>query len=291
MRIAVAGLSGLVGSRVKELLLDKHEFVPIGLSAGVDIVNADSVLNAIKQVNPDVVLNLAAKADVDGSEAEKDLGEESEAWKINVVGARNMASACLEVGKRLIHISTDFVFDGEKDFYTEDDVPTTASGWYGQTKLDGEKAIIEADGSFIIARIAYPYRASFGKKDFVRAMCGRLREGLSIKGVVDHVMTPTFIDDIAYALDALFEKGEKGIYHVVGSGSTTPYDAALLICDKFGLDKALVSKTTRAEYFTGKAERPFRLFLKNDKIEKLGTKMRSFEDGLIEVRRQGLENQ
>ncbi len=283
MRIAATGLSGLVGSRVEELLAPKYEFVPIGLSRGVDITNKDSILKAVKDSRAEIILNLAAKADVDGCEQDKPLGKNGQAWKVNAEGAENIALACKEFGKKLIHISTDFVFDGEKDYYTEEDIPNPID-WYGRTKLEGEKLIEKVNPEFIIARIAYPYRASFQKKDFVRAMFSRLALGQEIKAVVDHIMTPTFIDDIAFALDCLFEKGTKGIYHICGGGPISPYDAALLICNKLSLDKSLVLRTTRQEYFENKAQRPFRLYLKNDRIGKLGLKMRTLAQGLEEIK-------
>lgn len=285
MKIAATGLSGLVGSRIKELLGEKHEFEPIGLSAGVDIRDKDSIAAAIRNSSATIVLNLAGKADVDGSEEDRAWREKGASWQLNVVGAENVAVAAREFGKKLIHISSDFVFDGEKEFYTEEDVPH-AVDWYGETKLEGEKAVQKAGGDFIIARIAYPYRAAFKKKDFVRAMISTLKEGKPINCVVDHIMTPTFIDDIAFALDALFAAAENGIYHVTGSTPVSPYDAAILICDKFNLDRGLVSKITREDYFKNKAPRPFRLYLKNDKIRKLGVKMRTFEEGLSEVKKQ-----
>lgn len=285
MKIAATGLTGLVGSRVEELLKDRYEFVSIGLSAGFNITNKDSIFQGVASSGADVVLNLAAKADVDGSEEDKALRDAGPAWKLNVIGAENIALACAYFGKRLIHISTDFVFDGEKNGYTEEDVPNPPN-WYGKTKFEGERAIQKINGDFIIARIAYPYRASYKKKDFFRAIFSKLEEGAHIGAVTDHVMTPTFIDDLAEALSILFERGEKGIYHVVGSSPTSPFAAALLICDKFGFDRKLVSKTTRAQYFADRAPRPFGLFLKNDKIEKLGAKMRTFSEGLDEIIKQ-----
>jgi len=285
MKIAATGLSGLVGSRVEELLKDKYEFVSIGLSAGIDITNKDSIFQGVASSDADVVLNLAAKADVDGSEEDKALGDAGPAWKLNVIGAENVALACAHFGKRLIHISTDFVFDGEKNGYTEEDVPNPLN-WYGKTKFEGERVIQKINGNFIIARIAYPYRTSYKKKDFFRTILSKLEAGTHISAVTDHVMTPTFIDDFAGVLSILLERGEKGIYHVVGDSPISPYEATLLICDKFGFDKKLVSKTTRAQYFADRAVRPFGLFLKNDKIEELGAKMRTFAEGLDEIMRQ-----
>jgi dTDP-4-dehydrorhamnose reductase len=134
-------------------------------------------------------------------------------------------------------------------------------------------------------RLAYPYQnAEFPlKKDIVHAIGRRLKNGQQVKGVTDHIMTPTFIDDIAVALDKLIQINATGIYHVVGSQSLSPYDAAIKIAEKFKFDISLVTKITREEYFANGAKRPFNLSLNNDKIQQLGIKMRGFEQGLAEV--------
>jgi len=114
----------------------------------------------------------------------------------------------------------------------------------------------------------------------------KLSKGESLQMVTDHIMVPTFIDDFVNALDVLIQRQELGIFHVVGSQSVTPYDAAVKIAREFGFDEKLISKTTRKEYFSGKASRPFCLKLKNDKISKLGIEMSSFDKGLTEIKMQ-----
>lgn len=285
MKILGTGLNGLVGTRVVELLSPEYEFESVSRSTGVDIQDIDSVHKAIKNSTAEVVFHFAAKAHVDGCEEDKALGMEGEAWKINVLGTKNVVEACRESGKKLLYISTDFVFDGKKEgMYSEEDEPNPID-WYGQTKYEGEKIVQTLPGS-IIARIAYPYRADFEKKDFVRAIKARLESGEEVKAVVDHRFCPTFIDNIALCCDVLIRHNTSGIYHVVGSQTLTPYDAAIMIADVFGLDKSLISKTTRAEYFAGKASRPFNLSLKNDKIKALGVTMSGLKEGLQGIRSQ-----
>ena len=104
--------------------------------------------------------------------------------------------------------------------------------------------------------------------------------------VWDHVMVPTFIDDIVNALDILIRTEQKGIFHVVGSQKISPLNASLKIAEAFELDDSLISKTSRNEYFAGKAPRPFCLYLKNDKINRLGIEMSSFDKGLVEIKNQ-----
>ncbi len=282
MTVAVTGARGLIGSRIVELLQDSFNFLPIS-SQDLDIRDENSIENFLNNKEISYLLHLAAKADVDGCEAEKDLGEESEAWKINVKGSFNIANYCKKRNIKLIYISTDFVFDGEKeigDFYTEEDTPNPIN-FYAKTKYEGEKAVISSGVEHVILRIAYPYREKFEqKKDFVRAILERLKEGLEVNAVTDHIMCPTFIDDIAYAIKAVVENNPSGIYHAVGSLPISPYDAAIKIAENFSLNKELIKPTTREKYFEGKAPRPFNLSLKNDKIKNLGVKMRTFEEGI-----------
>jgi dTDP-4-dehydrorhamnose reductase len=288
MKILGTGLNGLVGSRIVELLSDKYQFENLSRSSGVDISDKNQVLEKIKNSDAQIVLHLAAKTDVDGCEKDKALGQNGEAWKINVEGTKNVAEACLKTNKKLIYISTDFVFDGENcpvDGYSEDN-PANPINWYGQTKYEGEKNVQNLKAPWIIARIAYPYRADFVKSDFLRAILKRLQEKKTVVAIADSVFTPTFIDDIALALDVLIRNNSQGIFHVVGNQSLSPYDAALLIAEVFNFNKNLITKTTRKEFFKDRAQRSFQLRLKNDKIEKLSIKMRSFEEGIREIKSQ-----
>ncbi len=286
MKIFTIGGSGLVGSRITELLNTKYSIDDLSRANGVDIT-APSSLDVIKNdTEHEALILFTAKADVDGCELDKSLGKQGDAWKINVSGVKNVVDACLVNNKKLIYISTDFVFDGSAKQnlsargYTEEDVPNPIN-WYGETKYKGEEIVKNSGLPFIIARIAYPYRKEFTlKNDFVRAILGRLKNNKPIAAVTDHKFNPTFIDDIAFALGKLIETDSTGIFHLTGSQSLTPYDAAMLIAEKFGLDKSLISKTTREAYFKGKAPRPFNVTMNNDRIKKLGVNMKAFEEGL-----------
>lgn len=289
IKILGTGLSGLVGSRITELLSDKYEFENLSLETGIDITDKATVMRIVDNFPGEVILHLAAKADVDGCERDKPQGENGEAFKINVLGTQNLIDAAQKTGKKIIYISTDFVFSGEETpegGYDEDSQPNPIN-WYGQTKYEAEKRVSSSGLPFLIARICYPYRTSFPlKKDFFRAILERLKEGKEVRAITDHLMTPTFIDDIAFGLDRLMETRSQGIYHLVGSQFITPYDAALLIARTFNLNSSLISKTTRGEYFKEGAKRPFNLSLRNDKIQKLNVKMKTFEEGLEEMKRQ-----
>jgi dTDP-4-dehydrorhamnose reductase len=233
-------------------------------------------------------LHLAAKADVDGCEQDKPLGENGAAYRINVGGTKNVVDACQVSKKKLLYISTDFVFDGKKEppeKYAEDTVPNPIN-WYAETKFRGEEIVRNSDLHFAILRIAYPYRSDAFelKKDFVHAIMGRLADNKPVAAITDHLMTPTYIDDIAFAIDAVISQDATGIFHAVGSQSISPYDAAMMMAFRFSFDKSLISKTTRAEYFKGKATRPFNLSLNNDKITTLGVRMKTFDEGLRDIK-------
>lgn len=280
------GITGLVGSRIVKMM-PEYSFDNLSLETGVDITDA-STLSAIREDKEHAwVLHLAAKADVDGCEKDKPLGEEGAAYKINVLGTKNVVDACKVSNKKIIYISTDFVFDGEKvklNKYFEDDTPHPIN-WYAQTKFEGEEIVKKSGLPYVILRIAYPYQkdAFALKKDFFHAIQDRLAAGQPVVGVTDHIMTPTHLDDIAQAVNAIIEHNAEGIYHAVGSQSLTPYEVANLIAETFGYDKNLISKTTRAEFFKERAPRPFNLALNNDRIVKLGVNMRSFEEGLRQM--------
>lgn len=283
--ILATGLSGLVGSRVKEVLEDTVEFTDLSLTTGVDITDIDSVAGIVRDSEAKIILHMAAKTDVDGCEEDKISGEEGAAWLVNVVGTENIVDSAQKTGKKVIYISTDFVFDGTKESYSEEDEPNPVN-WYGYTKYEGEQLVSRLGDSGAIVRIAYPYRAEYTpKKDFLRRILEKLRNGEQLQGVTDHIFTPTFIDDIAQALLVLFQKDITGIYHVVGSQSLSVYAAIARIADIFGFEND-IQAVTREKYFRQKAFRPSKLALKNDRIGKLGVKMKTFEEGLLEVKRQ-----
>lgn len=283
IKIFCIGGSGLIGSRIIELLSSKYQFTLLSRSTGVDITNPQTLKAIEKDHEHPIILHLAGKTDVDSCEEDKERGREGEAWKANVLGVSNIIEAACKTNKKIIYFSTDFVFDGEKGNYSETDTPNPIN-WYGITKYEGEKIITSSSLPHLIIRPAYPYRANeFEKKDFLHTIILRLKNHERIQAVVDHIFTPTFVDDIARALDALLQQDSIGVYHIVGSQSLTPYEAAVKIADTFGFDKTLISKVTLKEFFAGRAPRPFNLSMKNDKISSLGVKMKTFDEGLQQV--------
>lgn len=281
------GLSGLVGTRIIEVLKDRYLFEDLSYDTGFDITHSNSIKDKIRQSGAEYILHLAAKADVDGCELDKSQGTNGVAWKINVAGTKNVTDEALKTNKRVIFISTDFVFDGKNDDYDEESQPHPIN-WYGMTKYEGEKLVLQHPQNCIV-RIAYPYNAVCKtKKDFLHSILGKLSQKEEFEVLDDHYFTPTFIDDIARALEKLIESGSTGVYHVVGSSFLTPFEAANQVAQVFGFDKKLIKPVSISKYYHGRAERPYKLRLKNDKITSLGVKMSQFSEGIDIIKKQGI---
>jgi dTDP-4-dehydrorhamnose reductase len=208
--------------------------------------------------------------------AEKQRGNlQGSAWIINVDGTKNIINACKKTGKKLINISTDFVFDGKAGPYGEDDQVVKSEDqicWYGWTKLQAEKQILEANIPYLILRISYPYRSTFEPKvDFVRNIINRLENDNLYPMFDDQYLTPTFIDDLASAIKILIENEVTGIYHVAIPEVVTPYQVALKAAEIFGYDKKRVKKSSLVQFQNENknfAIRPQHGGLKTDKINK-----------------------
>lgn len=288
MKIIGTGLSGLIGSRITELLADKHSFTDFSLDTGIDITNKSLLEKAfLENKDAELVLHLAAFTDVNA--AWKQKGDKSGlCYQVNVVGTRNIASLCAKHGKYLIHISTDFVFDGEKKGqYTEEDAPSPIE-WYGQTKYWAEKEVKKSQSQYCIARITSPFRAHFPLKlDLVRKIIKGLKENSLPPMFVDQIITPTFIDDIVFGLDSLINQRVQGIYHLVGSTSLSSFELAVRINEVFGFNKKMIEKITVDEYVK-KNNRPRQKYMaiSNQKIQKLGIKMRTIEEALRTMKSQ-----
>jgi dTDP-4-dehydrorhamnose reductase len=228
------------------------------------------------------VFHVAAMTDVDGAEKEKELGPASKSWIVNVEATRFVAQAAEKYKKKLLYISTDFVFDGTQKEYTELDAPNP-QGWYAKTKYEGEKIVSQVPGSLII-RIANPYLATTGvRPDFVHKIMQRLAEKLPVAAPQNQLFIPTFVDDIAYAIDALVKKDAQGVYHVVGTGSLSPFDVATKIAKHMHIDPSVVGSTTFEAFFKDRAPRPQYANLKNDKLQAMGVHMSTFDEGLAKI--------
>ena len=286
MDIIGTGLSGLVGSRVTALLSERYTFEDLSKETGVDLMDYPRVREMITGSTASWVFHFAAYTNVQAAEEEKEKGTESVSWQVNVEATKNIVDICKDTGKKLLYISTDYVFDGKKDVYEENDTPHPIS-WYGRTKYEGEVQVQMLGEQSLIVRIANPYRSNpVGKMDFVHKMLERMKSGLAIQAPSDQIFSPTYIDDLAVALDTLVSFNKSGVYHVVSQSGITPYEAAKQIASEFGYADANITSVFYDQYFAGKALPPKQAFIKHDKINTSGVHLHTFCEGLQEIKQQ-----
>jgi len=235
--LMVTGLSGLIGSRFSDLYAHKYSFTNLDLTAGIDITDAKAVEKAVSQTPAEMILHLAAFTDV--GQAETQVGDkDAPAYQVNVVGTQNIAKAAAKHSKYLIHISTDYVFDGtKKKPYTEEDIPKPIN-WYGQTKADAEEVVKSTlDKQFYsIVRTSFPFRSNFPQKlDIVRKIIKGLEDNSLPPMFTDHTITPTFVDDLCKVFFMFTLKRPKGIWHATGSSWVSDFELATFVKDTFGL--------------------------------------------------------
>ena len=290
MKIIGTGLSGLVGSRIVELLTD-YQFTDYSLATGVSILDPIQLdQNTEKQGDFDAFLHLAAFTDTAQAWAQK--GDKNGlCYRLNVEGTQNIVNLCKKYQKHLFAFSTDFVFDGNKDsYYCETDEPHPIE-WYGETKHIAERIILDSGISATIIRIAFPYRARFNdKKDLVRKVIDALRSNTLNPMFSDQITTLTFVDDIANAMKFLINSKTQGIFHVVGSTSQSPFEMCQKIAQIWGFDSKLIREGKLEEYIKTLPEgsRPWQknLSLSNEKITALGVEMKTLQDGLTAMKLQ-----
>ena len=238
MRILVTGAGGQVGSEVAAHL--PHHHVVALDRAACDLADRDSVEHAVAAAAPAAVVNCAAWTDVDGCEADP-----TRAVLVNALGVRHLAAACARVGAHLVHVSTDYVFSGDKDGpYDEWDEPAPRSV-YGRSKLGGEREAARHAGSWAVARTSWV----FGRqgRNFVDTIVGRARAGAPLKVVDDQRGCPTYAPDLAGALARLAVERRQGVFNVTNQGACTWRDLAAAAVELAGLDPSVVGTTTTAE--------------------------------------------
>ena len=273
IKIAATGLGGLVGSRIQELLHEDYDFISLTHDV-LDITDENQVKSIINNLDFDFFLHSAAYTNVDKAETE----ERDQAFALNVTATKYLFECVQEKNKKFIYVSTGFVFDGNHPPYTEESMPNPIS-YYGETKYEGEKIVQD---KAMIMRIEYPYRKHFLKKnDFVRTIKQLLEKKKEITAINDSLITPTYIDDISGGLKYLIQNFSYEIFHVVGTQSISPFDAAVKIAQTFNLDTSLIRPVSYENYFKDKAKRPKLAEVKS--IKNNFYAMKSFEEGLTEL--------
>lgn len=238
MRVLVTGSAGQVGSELPPFLAH-HEVVALGRDR-LDVADREAVEQVFGEVAPDAVVNCAANNAVDAAE-----DDEAGAFAVNALGVRHVAVASRRMGAHLVHVSSDYVFSGDKGSpYHEWDEPRPRSA-YGRSKLAGEREAMAHAGSWTLARTAYV----FGRRgrSLPEAILGRARAGEPLRMVDDQRFSPSCALDVASVLARLAVERRPGLYHVVNAGSCTPYELAVDVVELAGLDSSGVEKITTAE--------------------------------------------
>jgi len=254
MKVLVTGGYGLLGTDVcEELDNDNIEYIAFGRNE-FDITDREKTLKIIKQYNPDVVIHCAAYTKVDKAESEKE-----ECYNVNVIGTRNIVEACKGIDAKLLFVSTDYIFSGEKEgIYEINDEPSPVN-FYGKTKLEGEKIIQQELDKFFIVRVSW----LFGKNgtNFVKTMLNLSKEKSEICVVDDQIGSPTFSKDIAKLFVEMIQTTKYGIYHATNEGFCSWAEFAEEIF-KITKKSIKVRKISSDEY-TSSAKRP-----KNSRLSK-----------------------
>lgn len=290
MKILGTGLTGLVGSRIIELLSSDFEFEDLPFDKGFDITKEETIEQKISSSSADFLIHLAAFTDVNAAWKQKD-DKSSPCYQVNVIGTKNIAKLCAKYKKFLIHFSTDSVFNGEKtEVYTEEDQPNPIE-WYGQTKYWAEEEVKNSGGEFCIVRIAFPFRSKYlPKSDLVRKMIDGLKANTLYPLFSDQIITPTFIDDIAVKIEKIVKNKTTGIFHLVGSTSISPFELGKKVAKIFNFNESLVKEGSLSEFIKNNpSSRPYQknLLLSNKKIERvLGVKMKTIDEALMVLKEQ-----
>jgi dTDP-4-dehydrorhamnose reductase len=275
MKILITGANGLLGHELSSLLKD-HTLILLSHSQ-LDISDSESVNKQIDSSSPDIIINSAAYTQVDACETNYDL-----AFQSNAIGPKNLAIKCKQLGIPLIHISTDYVFEGNEKKNSplvENDKlgPKTV---YGKTKLEGEKMVQENCEKYFILRTAWLYGEG---KNFVKTMLSLSKKNNELKVVNDQIGSPTYAKDLAKAIKEIIEKksDKYGIYHVTNKGEVSWYEFAKKIFEIKNIEIKVNPCTS--EEFPRPAPRPHYSVLSNQKWIDAGfTPMRDYEEALNE---------
>lgn len=259
-RILICGSNGLLGQRLalmfgnetkgdfhyevlntshhRTFVLDHHLFDYTQL----DITNKSDVKSLVGSFRPDIIVNAAAMTNVDACEIQREA-----AWKINVIGVENLSEIARRIGAKLVHISTDYVFDGKNGPYDESARPNPIN-YYGKTKLAGENAILASGASYVILRTIVVFGTGINvKNNFALWVVKSLRENKKIRCVDDQISSPTYVGDLAVAVKNAIERDSCGLYHVCGANALSRYDFAVEIARSFNFDEMAIQRIKTSE--------------------------------------------
>jgi len=291
-RILVTGANGMLGQRTINFYNAIENVQLMGTSVeeepvfndvdyiSCDLSDRDEIKKIISDFCPDFIVNAAAFTNVDLSESEKEL-----AWKINVKGVEYLAEGARIIDAHLIHISSDYIFDGKNGPYSETDKPNPI-GYYGRTKLASENALKISGCINTVLRTNVLYGIADSRPDFVRWVVNSVRAGKQINIVTDQVNNPTFIDDLVQAINRIIEFRKQGVFNIGGREFLARFEFTEKIADFFKLDKNLI-RPILTEELNQPAKRPLKSGLLTLKAEtELGYKPHTIEETLALMKRE-----
>ena len=244
LKFLVTGSAGLVGQQVvKDLSKSNQVFScyneskpEYGNSVKMDLKNYEMVSSILTEIKPDVVIHLGAMTGVDLCEKEK-----TSASEINTKATEIIAKECSKLNSFLVYVSTDYVFDGNFGMYKEDDVANPL-GFYGKSKLEGEKAVQNFSTNWCIARTSTPFGLHPTKKSFPMWVIENLQKQKQIDVLIDQFTSPTYVPNLSRMLIEISERHITGIIHAAGASKISRYQMASMVSDKLNLDGTLLKQ-------------------------------------------------
>jgi dTDP-4-dehydrorhamnose reductase len=278
VRAVVVGAGGQLGRELTARLGDALAWA--GGRAELDVTDAAAVATLVARVQPDVVFNASAWNRVDAAEAEAER-----AFAVNALGPRALAHAARTAGALLVHVSTDYVFDGAATTpYREDDPPNPLSV-YGASKLAGERHVLDSGAEALVVRTSGVLgRGGSAQKggSFVDRILARARAGEPLRVVSDQVFAPTFAGELAEALVALARRGARGLYHVTNEGACSWHELATAALEAVGIEREVEAITTAVLGLP--ARRPPYSVLDTSRFRALGLpRLRHWRDALADL--------
>ena len=290
MKILVTGANGFLGHYlIRQLISLPHTIIATGkgecrlpfdevenfLYTPLDFTDPFAVHDVLEKFKPDVVVHAGAMGKPDECEQ-----NQWPAYVTNVEGTLNMLLTAEEYKAHFIFLSTDFVFDGVSGPYNEES-KTTPVNFYGKTKLEAEDAVKEYPFDWAIVRTVMVYgRPTAGRSNILTIVKERLEKGESYSVFDDQLRTPTYVEDLAYAIVTIIEKKITGVFHVSGVDPLSPYEMALKTADHLKLDHSLIKKITTADWQQPARRPPQTIFILDKARKELGYEPVSFETGL-----------
>ncbi len=286
-KVIITGSNGLLGQSLLNLLLkSKHSYDVYGFSKGknrsgredfnyttLDVTDKVLLIDTVSKIKPDFIINTAAMTNVDACEDSRET-----CYKLNVEVVESLKGISKKLKIHLIHISTDFIFDGKKGYYKESDVPNPLS-YYGESKLKSEQVLLNSEIDFTILRTILVYGKVFdmSRSNIVLWVKNMLESGKEITIVDDQFRMPTYVEELALACKIVIDKKVKGIFNISSDKLLSVYEIAQQIAEVFNLNKNLI-KPISTKALNQKATRPAKTGFDLTKTNKeLGFKTNSFK--------------